>query len=364
MAQDRKGGVNRRHAALLAAGLGCGLWLSGCWDVRDINERTPILAMGFDHSTSEGWRVTAAESLLNPGGAVQYTGVIHRGEGRTLSAATEDLRARLARRLYLGSARIFALGKGVVAARAPEVVRMLAQRNEVDETAFLVGAEDTAEKLLGHPDGAVGLTAVRLLKEFEGTHQARDGHVTTRLWEAQRSLMALPPDRFLELPMFAVPPSGSAKAVGTALVGPSGREVLLLDREASVPLHWLQGESGSSVLQLADGREVKTLDVGARTQFADESHQSIQLRVVATAYYLPEHNIVDSATQRALEQETAREVLRRTIDLLQRLQRAGVDPAGWGQMAAEAGLRGYSIREAEIGVTLRVRVLPYFAPSA
>ena len=64
--------------ALVAA---IALSVSGCWDVRDINDRTPALAMGMDYSAQSGWKVTLAEVILPPSGSAQYSGNLQVGQG-------------------------------------------------------------------------------------------------------------------------------------------------------------------------------------------------------------------------------------------------------------------------------------------
>lgn len=338
-----------------------GLLAGGCWDVRDISDLTPVLAMGFDHSGST-WTATIAEAVLAPGGGAQYTGPMHTGSGPTLVEAIDDLRTHLSRKLYLGSARVFVLGKGVMESHSFEVLHLLSERNEVDSTGFLAGTCDTAEKLLGRPDGALGITSVRLLKEFEGLHESRDGHTTTRIWEAERDLFR--PDRqaFFDLPVYAALQTTSIKAMGTGVIGPDGKFALMLDREGSVALHWLQNRPGRNILTLADGSLVKMTALHAGANFLDPQHLSLQVTARVALYDYKTH-IVDSSVTDRLAQLTAQDVVRRLETLIPQLQKAGVDPAHWGEMATEAGISGFDIRNVQVNISASASIAPNFTPS-
>lgn len=351
----------RRLALLLLLSF-APLLLTGCWDVRDVNDRTPALAMGFDYSPNTGWTVSLSEALLNPGGNAAYTNAMHSGQGSTVIEAIEDLRSHLARRLYLGSARVFVLGQGAIQSQTYTVMRLLGQRSEVDETAFLVGAKGTAEGLLSQPDGAFGMTAVRLLKEFEGLHQARDGHVTERIWEAERDMLTPGQGSFIVLPLFVQLPQTSVMSAGTAVIGPDGQLKTVLSREQGVALRWVMRNSGRNVLVLADGSAVKTAWVREATRVPDPRHLEIRLRLAVEGYDFPTH-IITANLRARIARLTAQEVLGRTVQVVHLLQAAGVDPAGWTVTARAAGVQGFDVRQAQAVVHVYATVQPHLAPS-
>ena len=235
-----------RRLGLLALLLGA-LLLAGCWDVHDISDRTPIIAMGFDYLPSGTWRVTISDAVLAQGGAAAYSGATHSGDGPTLTEAVEDLRTHLARRIYLGSCKIYVLGFGALQNHSTEVLRLLLERSEVDKTGFVLGTRATAEALLTKPDGVLGLTGVRLLKEFESEMESRDGHIKEPIWKTVWG--ALDTGDTLRLPMFDQLAATSVKATGTALVS-GGQLRALLDREESVDLRWLLNLPGRNVVPL------------------------------------------------------------------------------------------------------------------
>lgn len=350
-----------RRAVLALAITASGFLAGGCWDVRDISDLTPTLAMGFDHDGSK-WTAIIAEAVLAPGGSAQYTGPMHTGSGPTLVEAIEDLRTHLARKLYLGSARVFVFGKGVMESHSFEVLHLLSERNEVDSTGFLAGTFDTAEKLLGRPDGALGITPVRLLKEFEGLHESRDGHTTTRLWEAERDMVRPGSQAFFEMPLYAGLPTTSIQAMGTVVVGPDGKLATVLGREASVTMHWLQNRTGLNILTLSDGSLVKVSALRTSASFVDAAHLSLRITARAGLYDYKTH-LIDSSISDHLAQLTAEDIVRRIQALIPQLQKAGVDPAGWGEMAAEAAISGFDIRNVHVDILASASITPEFTPS-
>lgn len=337
------------------------LLLSGCWDPHDISDRTPALALGFDYAQGQGWHVSLSEAILSQGSSTLYTGDMHSGDGATLTEAVEQMRTHLARRFYLGSAKVFVLGKGVLESRTSEVLRTLLQHNEVDLTGYVLGTRGTAEQLLAHPDGAMGLTAVRLLKEFESEAESRDGHIKEPLWETLRT--ALQPGGSVRLPVFDELPTTSVKAVGTAIIGPDGRLATILGREESVTLRWLLGRAGRNVLVLDDGSELKTQWTSTSARFAGDAHHLlVHIRARAEVYKTSGLEL-----PLALDQEfaasAARAMVQRCQALIPKLQAAGVDAADWSKVAQQAGLRGFDIRSTTVTVTASVNVAPHFSPS-
>ena len=349
--------------ALTALVLASTLLLSGCWDIKDISDRSPVIAMGFDYLAQDHWRVSIVEALLAQGGTASYTGAIHYGDGPTLVEAIEDLRTHLARRLYLGSTKIFVFGKGVLGGRLTEPLLLLLQSSEVDRTAFAVGTSGTALGLLSHPDGAMGLTGVRLLKEFESEPESRDGHFKEPLWKTIWGVL----DRSdtMRIPMFDNLPQTSVRASGTALVS-QGTLRTLLDREESVSLRWLSNLRGRNVVTLPapyDAYVLKATKVVPTTRY-DGKARRITVHVAADleVYSGPAMKL-DSTLMQQLSQVAADEMLRRILSVTRKMQAADADGAHWHQVALEAGYSDFDLRRTTVAVRVTARITPQFSPS-
>lgn len=352
-----------RRLAWLGVSLLSAVLLAGCWDSRDISDRSAAIAMGFDFQEGTGWRVALNAATLSQSGAgSSYKGVLHTGDGQTLTEAIEDLRTHLARRLYVGSVKIYVVGPGVLKDRLPEVVQFLLNKKEVDSTGFLVGSLDPTDKLLSEQEGAVGLTAVRLLKEFEGYHESRDGHIAQTIWNATREIDT--PGASVFLPVFKIIPSKTgAQAFGNALIGPDGKLKIIVDREESVTLRWLMGITGRNVLVLPDGQDLVTTSVHTQKNFLGSARQlAVRIRLTAAGYLL-EKETIDSSMRGQLAQEAAETATRRSLALIAKLQRAGADVPEWLQSAEQAGYRDYDFAKATIKVWTLVDVAPTVKPT-
>ncbi len=356
--------MRARKAALMALLLSSVLGLTGCWDIKDISDRTPIIAMGFDYLSQNHWRVSISDALLAQGGSASYSGAIHYGDGPNLTEAIEDLRTHLARRIYLGSTKVYVFGQGVLQSHSTEVLRYLLQRGEVDQTGFVLGTRGTAVGLLSHPDGAMGLTGVRLLKEFESEQESRDGHIKEPIWKTVWG--ALDTGDTLHIPIFDNLPQTSVQATGTALVY-EGKLRTMLSREESVTLRWLLGLHGRNVLPLDppfDQYELKTMQVATSTRY-DGQARAINIRMAADleAYTAPSMKL-DSAIIPQLSQDAAKTMVRRILALARKLQAADADGALWHSVAWQAGYSDFELKRTTVTVKITARVAPHFSPSA
>ncbi len=346
--------------ALVAA---VALSVSGCWDVRDINDRTPALAMGMDYSPQSGWTVSLAEVILPPSGSAQYSGNLQVGQGTDLTDAIETLRSHLSRRLYVGSVKVYVFGNGVLQeGRVRDALHALYLHNEVNPTGYAMSTAGTAQALLSHPDGAVNVMAVRLHNEFETQESLRDGHLNMLLWEAFRRAVA--PHSALYLPVFAILPQSGAESRGTAVFGSDGHLALYLDRQESVALRWLLGIPGRSVLKLNDGTEIKTTWTSVKTRFVgrDPRKLSITISAQAEAYSVPSV-VIKTVTLQRLNQQAADALVQRSLDLVRKLKAADTDVCDWHEAARRAGLSGFDMRSVQVSVSGSVTTVPRVAPA-
>jgi hypothetical protein len=355
--------VTAARAGLLALLLALMPLLAGCWDMHDISDRTPIIAMGFDHFPSGKWRVTISDAVLAQGGTTTYTGATHWGDGPTLTEAIEDLRTHLARRLYLGSCKIYALGIGVLQGHSTEVLRMLLQRAEVDQTGFVVGTRATAQALLAKPDGVMGLTGVRLLKEFESEMESRDGHIKEPIWKTVWG--ALDTGDTLHISMFDQLPSTSVKASGTALIS-QGRLRTFLDREESVTLRWLLNLPGRNVLPLDppyDPYDLKTTVVHTSTSYDGRARRiAVRISAALEVYTAPSMEQTSGVVKK-LAQAAAETMMRRVTALTGKLRAVDADGALWHSAAEYAGYFDFDLKRTTVSVEVETRISPHFSPS-
>ncbi len=339
------------------------LSISGCWDVRDINDRTPALALGMDYSQRRGWTVSLADALLPSSGSGLYTGTVHVAHGADLTDAIDTLRSQLSRRLYIGSVKVYVFGGGLLqAGRLRYALHALSLHNEVNPTSYAMAADGAAQALLSQPDGELNVMAVRLLSEFEKEESLRGGHVVMPLWEAYRRTMA--PGSALYLPVFTVLPKSGARSSETVVMNSDGRPVLRLDRQDTIALKWLLGTPDRSVLKLYGGTEVKMTSAQVKTQFIAKDTRTLQiiLHAQAEVYSVPSANI-DSPTVSELNHETAIRIVEHTMRLVNELKTAGVDVCEWQETARRAGLTGFDMHTVQVVLVSSVHTVPHLAPA-
>jgi len=346
--------ARRPYLAALAA---AALLLSGCWDQRDISERTPALGMGFDRD-QKGWQVTVSEVRYLSGSQPPYIGTVFIGRGRTISETLDDVRTRVGRELYVGDVKVYVLGPGALREGLFEVIDALRHNEEVDRTAFLIGSTTPPGAFLTGTS-ATGPTAVRLLKQFEAHTDLRDGFSEEPLWQAIRDVAS--PGETIQVPLFEQTGGGAVQSRGTALVGPDDHLRIELGKVPSAALRWLMNLRSREVIRLPDGQEVRLADVRTKVSFPSSGRT-----VVRVALSVEGHRLASSAVtegeQRVLAQETSERALAAIQDLLHTLKQAGAEVPGWRESAVEAGHPEWRLRTSEFAVQVQTKVAPYTTP--
>jgi len=348
-----RAGARRGLAALLLA---VALLSGGCWDARDINERSPAIAMSFD-ITRGAWRVGLWQALLSQSSASQVMGSQAFGRGGSLTDAVKDLKGHLDKALYVGAIKIYLVGPGVLQDRLPEVIDFLRQRVEVDSTSFLIGSVSPAAALLARPDPTASLTALHLLHEFDRRSGMAEQVPPVRLWESWRR--TLTPGATNLVPLVAAASTTIVDA-GSALVGPDGRLRVTLDSEESAVLRWLMNTPTSTLIKLADGSVTKIMAIRARPRFVGRRQVSVEISLQADGYLV--HGLMTSAWRRHVAQETATAVAQRVLRLVRKLQASHADIPGWREAALEAGDEAYSLPQATVHVQVAAVIRPITVP--
>lgn len=344
----------RWQLAALAAAM---LLLSGCWDQRDISERTPALGLGFDRDRS-GWQVALSEVRFVQGAQPPYIGTVFTGRGHTISEALDNVRTQVGRELYVGGVKVYVFGPGVVRKGVFEVLDALRRNEEVDRTAFLIGSTGPPDALLAGTSAA-GPTAVRLLKQFETHTDLRDGFAEEPLWQAIRDVAS--PGETIQVPIFEQTGGGVVQSLGTALVGPDDRQRIALGKVPSAALRWLMNLRSREVIRLPDGQEVRLADVRTRVSFPSSGRTVVRVALSVEGHRLASSAVMEGE-QRVLAQEVSQRALDVITDLLHTLKQADADVPGWRESAVEAGHPEWRLRTSEFAVQVQTKLAPYTTP--
>ncbi|WP_169713785.1 Ger(x)C family spore germination protein [Paludifilum halophilum] len=109
----------RRHLRSLGLVLLCAILLTGCWDAREVEERTSVIAIGVDRH-AEGYEVTIQVPIPlkvvggggGEGGESGHQAVqTFTGRGSTLSRAIDQIQDKVNQELFFGHTRLFLVGE-------------------------------------------------------------------------------------------------------------------------------------------------------------------------------------------------------------------------------------------------------------
>lgn len=113
--------------------------LGGCWDAREIEERTSVIALGIDKHP-EGYEISVQVpvplKIVGSGGggggeSGQNAVQIFSGTGKTVSDTLDDIQNQTNQQLFLGQARILLFGEEVAKDGIGRVVDGLKRRPEI-----------------------------------------------------------------------------------------------------------------------------------------------------------------------------------------------------------------------------------------
>lgn len=132
------------------------LFLTGCWDKKDPEDRIFVMSLGVDHS-SAGTRFTFAPANIETGEAEPYT-----AESKTLAGAVAKMDTRTSRKTDLGQLKTIILSADFLQEKENlEALLQELERNQIiSEKVMLLATEDSAEdcvKAVMKEDGKTGL---------------------------------------------------------------------------------------------------------------------------------------------------------------------------------------------------------------
>lgn len=132
------------------------LFLTGCWDMKDPEDRTFIVSLGVD-AGENGCRFTFAPADIEEGEAQTYA-----AESKTLAGAVAQLDTRISRKTDLGQLKTIILSQDILEEREvlDAFLQELERSHAVSEKVMLLATEDSAAdcvKAVMAEDGRTGL---------------------------------------------------------------------------------------------------------------------------------------------------------------------------------------------------------------
>lgn len=161
--------MTRKWAVLAMTLLLCTECVSGCWDRREIEDRTTVLAIALDSTPDGSLQVIAYVAVPQrpESGSKGGLGVTLEGKGPTLVTALEQVQAQAKGSLSLGQLRLLLLGPALVQAGIADALAALTRHPQVRLDPFVALAPQEPLELFGLRTSEEQLAPVHISKLLE-----------------------------------------------------------------------------------------------------------------------------------------------------------------------------------------------------
>lgn len=247
------------------------LLLTGCWDMREIDQRAVALAVGVDSSTeSDGVTITMQYPIppsvqATSGGAEANNDLIFtmKSEGETLTKAIHNANLRLSRRNDFSHLQAIIIGEELARDRFAEVVAEFARDPVVERSTHVLIAEGKAESAVKTEPPQERASGQYFVTYFEkGNKEARVQ--PTPLWRVMATIARK--SHAIAIPV--VRSSDTQIGLSGIAVVKGGRMIASFDFEESIGLLWALGDAIREVLVVesptGDSISIKTFDSDSR----------------------------------------------------------------------------------------------------
>lgn len=133
--------------------------LSGCWDLEEIDRRTPVLGITFDAADRGGWRMAATipdpRALVPAGGTVigpqpqEPAFVVLETEGPSASETLNNLREITSRDLFLGQVMVIGASERLARQGLGPLLEFLMNNTDIPRATWFVITAGPPGKILG-----------------------------------------------------------------------------------------------------------------------------------------------------------------------------------------------------------------------
>jgi len=366
-----------RHFAKLTACLCAALLCCGCQSPVQLKQRAAVQGLGLDRAGGL-WQLTL--QIFDPrggedGGGEGSYALLH-GSGDTLAAAFDSAAVRCGQEIFLGSARVLAVGSGA-AVSLRQALEYLSGDPQVSPALMVVQARGAADAIFPAQNGSQGRTSPAGALRRQLQLAEKDGRLPPcRLMDLLADLAA-PGDGCI-LPLAAPAQDGMPALEGGAVLGggalrgtltPQQLEALGLARRGAgalaVSFAGPDGQPASALLEHFDSR-VEVQVRGGRLHIAAALRASGRV----TEWRAPPAGQLNGPRPDSLGHAAAGLMARRfsaalaqlcamgcdPLRLADRLRRS--DPAGWAALAAAPGGWEAALARADWEVQARCTLRP------
>lgn len=333
-----KGAKARATAVLLLAAV----FLTGCWDLEEIDRRTVVLGLAFDTARGGGFRMVASvpdpRALVPSGGTVigpqprEPAFVVLQTEGRTASENLAALREVTSRDLFLGQILVVGVSERLARRGILSLLEFLMNNTDIPRAAwFVVAAGDPARVLAVKPPQ-------QTFPEFylDDVFRAQGkptGALAIPYWRVW--VDTLLPGRDALVPVVAPGPQQQMRVARVAAFR-DGRLAGILSEEETRLLALIRDARNTLwEVDLGDGRRIALQPLGANSRIVPlpagpSGAPRFRLDVTLNMSLIEVYGATGSMP-RPFEHLADRDLTRALTRLIKRLQAMGSDPLGFGE---------------------------------
>ncbi len=236
----------------------CLVVIPGCWDVRDIDLRTFILAMGMD-LTSENQLSITTQSVVarnlpwaggggQSGGGSSETVAINTSTGSTFIEALREQGKTTNRLLELGHNRVVVIGEDLAHQGIERVLEVLIRAGGIDNSLWLAVSRGAARDVIEANPKEEAIPAIFLENIFSRGGDRPSVYPRVHLWEAYAQYLS--PAKQMYLPVIRaendkIHTEGVAIFKGQQLMG-------WLDGDETQPFLWFTNQVTTGDFNLPD----------------------------------------------------------------------------------------------------------------
>lgn len=184
--------MKRNNRFKLFIVLTCFTFLCGCWDVKEINHRTPPLLIGISKGNDDEYKVTLYVPVKEKGKTISK---IITKKGNTLPNILRQMQTDSDNALDYSQVQLIVIQNNLIKNEEElgKLIRLLMEIEELPSKALVAITDDNIEKMLSTIDKSKGVHATSI-EEFFLKGQWAPEVTSTRIWELYRSLYSYTKD--------------------------------------------------------------------------------------------------------------------------------------------------------------------------
>ncbi|WP_018132007.1 Ger(x)C family spore germination protein [Effusibacillus pohliae] len=223
----------RRGAKILLVCVLAGSFLTGCWDRRDLENRTSVIAIAIDRNEEIPELVDVTIQIPIPikivgaggGGSTGEGGQdavkVLSGSGRTLNEAVQNIQKRLNQQLFYGHTRVIVMSETVAETDISNLIDVVRRSPQVRRLQWPIVVQGRASKIL-EVDPKLEQIPMMFIKEMieSGTRQGTIPDISLgEMFIALSDTSVQPLLNYIKLTDHGVRWAGAAVFLGSKMVG-------------------------------------------------------------------------------------------------------------------------------------------------